>query len=136
MSYAVVGQVFFSPVRHSYLSILLADNADIVGATFYFATFHLWFYHRWSWLLCILYNRFFPKLSGLSDRRIISMTKNEYGSTGQFLYGFLNSSKSISDKLLISIFWSSPLFGIFLIKKYTVYFHILWYLEVWFSDKN
>ena len=42
------------------------------------------------------YNRFFQKHDGLSDGRVVLMTKNEYGSEVKFLHRLLKLLKSIS----------------------------------------
>ena len=36
-------------------------------------------------------NRFFQKLNGLSDGRVVSMTKNEYGFAVPFMYSSVKS---------------------------------------------
>ena len=41
----------------------------------------------------ILTKRFFLKLEGLSDARVASITKKEYGFAVQFLYRFIKSLK-------------------------------------------
>ena len=76
------------PVRYSYLSILPDDNADIV------AFFLLVPYCTFSSLILssvsmisfyILSERFFLKRKGLSDARVVSITKKEYDFAAQFL---------------------------------------------------
>ena len=76
------------PVRYSYLSILPDDNADIV------AFFLLVSYCTFSSLILssvsmisfyILSERFFLKRKGLSDARVVSITKKEYDFAAQFL---------------------------------------------------
>ena len=64
----------------------------------------------------ILSKRFFLKREGLSDARIVSITKNEFGFAVHFLQRFKNFLKSIYDKWLNAICWSSSFFGIFIIK--------------------
>ena len=48
----------------------------------------------------IVSKRFFLKCKELSDRRVVSITKREYGSTVDFLKRFIKSWKSISDEWL------------------------------------
>ena len=54
---------------------------------------------------------------GLSDGKTVALTKKEYGSAVQFLKVFMQSSKSISDEWFNAIWWSSPLFEIFIMKS-------------------
>ena len=42
--------------------------------------------------------RFFPKHKGLSDARVVSITKKEYGFAVHFLYRFIKFLKSIHDE--------------------------------------
>ena len=64
----------------------------------------------------ILSKRFFFKRKGLFDTRVVSIAKKEYGFAAHVLKKFIKSWKSISYEWLNAIFWSSPLFGNFLIK--------------------
>ena len=59
----------------------------------------------------ILSRRFFLKCKWLSDTRVASRTKNEYGFDMYFLYRFIKSWKSISVELLNAICWSSCMDG-------------------------
>ena len=49
-------------------------------------------------LLHVYHKRFFLNLKGLSDGKIVSLTKNEYGSAVHFLKMFIKSLKSTSDE--------------------------------------
>ena len=80
-----------SPVRNSYLSILPDDNADI------FAAYLLISYCRFSTLILssivmisfyILSKGLFLKHEELSDARVVSITKTEYGFAKHFLLRF------------------------------------------------
>ena len=71
----------------------------------------------WFYYIFINFERFFLKLKGLSDGKVISLTQKEYFFAVHFLQIFIKSLKSISDEWFISICWSSPLFGIFIIKE-------------------
>ena len=62
----------------------------------------------------ILSEIFLLKRKGLSDARVTSITKKEYGFAVQFLYRFIKSWKSISDELLNGICWYSRVFEIFI----------------------
>ena len=71
-----------SPVRYSYLSILPDDNADIFSGSLLIS------YCSFSSLILssfvmvnvyIISKRFFLKREGLSDARVASITKKEYG---------------------------------------------------------
>ena len=79
---------FFSPIGNSYLSILPDDNVDI------FVTSLLISYCNSSSLILspavlinfyILSTRFFLIRKGLSDVRVVSITKKEYGFAVRFL---------------------------------------------------
>ena len=79
---------FFSPIGNSYLSILPDDNVDI------FATSLLISHCNSSSLILlsaalinfyILSTRFFLIRKGLSDVRVVSITKKEYGFAVHFL---------------------------------------------------
>ena len=63
----------------------------------------------------IVSTSFFLKRKGLSEERVVSITKKEYGFAMQF-WRFIMSWKSISDELLSAICWRSLLFGIFMTK--------------------
>ena len=71
-----------SPARYSYLSIFKDDKADIFAASLLipYCTF---LYRILSSILvisfCILSKRFFLKRGGLSDARVATITKKEYG---------------------------------------------------------
>ena len=54
----------------------------------------------------ILSKRFFLKREELSDARVASITKKEYGFAVHFLKRFIRSLKSISDKLLNAVKFS------------------------------
>ena len=77
-----------SPVRNSYLSIFPDDKAGI------FAAYRLISYCSFSSIILssivminfyIVSKRFFLKRQELSDGRVVSITKKEYGSTVDFL---------------------------------------------------
>ena len=79
---------FFSPIGNSYLLILPDDNVDI------FVTSLLISYCNSSSLILssavlinfyILSTRFFLIRKGLSDVRVVSITKKEYGFAVRFL---------------------------------------------------
>ena len=76
------------PLRNSYLSIFLDDNAHIFTASLLIS------YCRFSSLISssvvmisfyILSKRFFLKREGLSDERVVSITKKEDGFAAHFL---------------------------------------------------
>ena len=65
-------------VRNSYLLTFPDDKAEILAACpskSYWALFCLIVL-----FLLSLYNKFFLNLNGISDSRVVSFTKNEYGS--------------------------------------------------------
>ena len=64
----------------------------------------------------IISKRFFLNCERLSDARVASATKKEYGFAVHFLYRFIKTLKSISDEWLNAICCSCRLFGIFIIK--------------------
>ena len=77
-----------SPVRYLYLSTLPDDNADIFAASLLIS------YCSFSSLILssiviisfyILSERFFLKRKGLSDAKVASITKKEYGFAVYFL---------------------------------------------------
>ena len=93
--------IISSPARYSYLSIFLDDNADIFAASLLIS------YYSFSSLILpsivmisfhIVSKRFFLKVEGLSDARVASIIKKEYGFAVHFLQRFIKSLKSISDK--------------------------------------
>ena len=107
------------PVRYSYLSFFPDDNAHI------FASSLLILYCSFSSLILssifminfyIVSKRFFLKRKELSDGRVVSITKKEYG--------WIKSWKSISEEWLNAICWSFLLFGIFT-TKYCVEFNLM-----------
>ena len=57
----------------------------------------------------------------MSDESVVSLTKNEYGSSVHFLYILTKSLKSMSEERFIAICWSSLLFGLFIMKKWVVF---------------
>ena len=73
-----------------------------------------------SWFLLYSKNNFL-NIKGLSDASVVSLTKNEYGSTVQFLLMLVKSLVLMSDEWFIAISWSSLLFGIFVIKNWVVF---------------
>ena len=73
-----------------------------------------------SWFLLYLKNNFL-NLKGLSDARVVSLTKKEYGSAVHFLYMLVKYLVLMSDDWFIPICWSSLLFEIFAIKKWVVF---------------
>ena len=62
----------------------------------------------------ILSIRFFLKCKGLSDARVTSITKKEYGFAVHFFVKINKILKSISDEFWDAICLSSHLFGIFI----------------------
>ena len=64
----------------------------------------------------ILSIRSFLKRKGLSDARVVSITKKEYGFLLHFLWRLIKSLKSISDELWDTNYLSSGLLEIFIIK--------------------
>ena len=52
---------------------------------------------------CILSERLRLKRKGLSDLRVLLITKNKYGFAAHFLERFIKSSKPIPDKRLNTI---------------------------------
>ena len=109
----------FSPVRHSYLYYLMMMQISLLSSFLcHVVLFHLWLYlNGYSTVFCTSYNRFFQKRNGLSDGRVVSMTKNEYGSAVDFLYSSIRSLKLISNEWSITISWPSH----FMMKKYPVF---------------
>ena len=87
-----------SRVRYSYLSILPNDNADL-----FVAALLMWYCNFSSLILSLMFmttpskpsNKFIKESRVLSDGRVVSVTKNEYGFALKFLYSLLNSSKSM-----------------------------------------
>ena len=76
-----------SPVRYSYLSILPDDNTDIFTVAMSVLYYNIISLILLSMVMITLYtssNRFFQKHNELSDRRVVSMTKNEYGCAAHF----------------------------------------------------
>ena len=67
-------------------------------------------------IIYILSKRFFLKRKELSDARVFSINKKEYGYAVDFSERFRNSLKSISDERLNAICLSSRLFEIFITK--------------------
>ena len=65
----------------------------------------------------ILSKRFVLKHEGLSDARVASITKKEYGFAVHVLQRYRKSAKSISDEWLSAICCSSHLFGISIMKE-------------------
>ena len=117
--------IIFSPVRHSNLSILSYDNANI------FAAFLLISYCSFSSpillsivkiIFYILSKIFFLKHKGLSDVRVVSITKNEYDFAGFFLLRFIKSLKSA-----VSITKSEYDFAIFFFVK----IHKVFKVNIW-----
>ena len=100
----------FSPERSSYLSILPDENADIFAASLLilYCTFSFLFLSSVVMIIVyILTKIFILKREELSDARVVSITKKEYGSSIHCLQRFIKSWKSISDELLNANFWSS-----------------------------
>ena len=62
------------------------------------------------------YNKFFLNGNGLSDNKVVSFTKSEYGSLVYSLQSFMKSLKPISDKWFEAICRTSLLLGMFMIK--------------------
>ena len=60
---------------------------------------------------------FFLNRNVVSDDKKVSPTKREYGSLVYLLFSFIKSLKSVSDKCVGAISWSSFLLGIFIIKE-------------------
>ena len=56
------------------------------------------------------------KREGLSDARVASIAKKEYGFSVHFLYKFIKSWKAVSDEWLNAICESFCLFEIFIIR--------------------
>ena len=106
--YLWIESKIYSPIRYSYLSIFPDDNADI------FAASPLILYRIFPLILLlivmisfyIISKRFFLKHKGLSDARVASITKKEYGFAVNFLKKFVKFLKSISDEWLNAICWS------------------------------
>ena len=75
------------PVRYSYSSILPDDNADIFAASM--LTSYCSFLSLILSVVIISFNslckRFFLKGKGLSDARVVLITKKEYGFAVSFL---------------------------------------------------
>ena len=97
------------------------DKADILPASLWIS------YCKFSsliWssiamiLLYIYFKRFFLDLKGLSNGKVVSLTKKEYGSVVHSLYIFMKFLKPISDEWFSGISWSSLLFEIFMIKRW------------------
>ena len=65
-------------------------------------------------LLYIYFKNFFLNFTGLSNGKVASPTKKEYGSVVHFLWILMKSLASVSDKWLNATCWSSPLLGIFI----------------------
>ena len=102
------------------LSILPDDNADlfVVALLMSYCSYSSLFVS--STVTITLYTSssgYFRKWDGLSEGRVVSRTKNEYGFAIYLLYNLLNSAKSILDVWVISISWSSFLLWIFMTKK-------------------
>ena len=76
------------PVRYSYLSILSDDNADYFGASLlisYCSISSLILSSLFMNSIYIVSKRFFLKHEELSDARVVSVTKKEYGFAIHFL---------------------------------------------------
>ena len=73
-------------------------------------------------MIYIIYmlKRLFQNLKGLFDASIVSLIKNEYGSTVHSLQILMKSSVLMPDEWFIAISRSSLLFEIFAIKKWVV----------------
>ena len=77
----------FSPVRYSYFSIFLDDNAVIFAASLLISYYNFSSLILWSIVMIsfyILSERFFLKCKGLFDARVTSITKKEYGFAAHF----------------------------------------------------
>ena len=114
----------FSPGRYSYLSALPDDRADIFASPVLISYCIFKSLISSSVFMVLLYidsKGFFPKRNGLSNDKVLSLTKKEYGSTVYSLQILIKSLKSISDEWFIAIWWSSLLFGIFIIKWYAAF---------------
>ena len=61
---------------------------------------------------------FFLNLKRLSDASVASLTKKEYGSAVHYLSILMKSLELISDEWFSTIYWSSLLVGIFIMKKW------------------
>ena len=95
-------------VRNSYLSILHDDNAYVFAASMLisYCTFSSLILSSIVMIIFyILSKRFFLKREGLSDARVASIIKKEYGFAVHFLYKFIKSLKLISDEWLNAICW-------------------------------
>ena len=100
-----------STVRNSYLSILPHDYADIIAASL------LRLYYTFSSVILssvVMISFYTFKSEELSDGRVVSTTKNEYSFPVHCLHRFIKFWKSISDKWLNAVCWSSVLFRIFI----------------------
>ena len=76
----------------------------------------------------ILSKIFFLKHKRLSNERVASITKREYGFALHFLKRFIKPLKSRSNEWLSIISWSSRLFEMFLI-KYCVEFSLTFLVQ-------
>lgn len=79
--------------------------------SYYIVIFNLWFDNWWSLLLSISSNRFFQKRNGLSDRRVVSMTKIEYSFAAHFLYSSMKSLESMPIFMIKNVVFSLTSFG-------------------------
>ena len=98
------------PVRYSYLSILAEEDTDIFAASLLITNYHFSCLILWPIVMInfyILSKRLFLKRGELSDAKVVSITKKEYGFAVHFLQRFI---KSISDEWLNAICWSSFFF--------------------------
>ena len=76
------------PIRYSYLSSLYDNNADIFAAAQLISYYNFSSMILSSIVMITLYissNRFFPRRNGISNGRVVSSTKNKYGSAVNFL---------------------------------------------------
>ena len=79
---------YFLSIRYSYLPILHEDNTDIFAASLFIS---YWSFSSSILPLIVIINvyafseRFFMKRKEVSDARVASITKQEYGSAADFL---------------------------------------------------
>ena len=108
-----------SSVRYSYLVILPDGNANVFAASLLISYGSLLFLILSSIVMIrfyILCTVLFWKRERLSDARVASINKKEYGFAVHFLQRLRKALNSISDEWLNAICWSSRLLGIFIIK--------------------
>ena len=60
-------------------------------------------------------------MEGLSNGKVVSLTKKEYFFVVHFLQIFIESFKSMSDEWFIAICWRSFLFKTFIIKNCAIF---------------